>query len=143
MRRGIPIRPMRILEYLRSSGEADHGALEVAEVCDDETIGRCGRIHDASAAELFGASECGFDVGDPDVEDRMMSETRSATYSAADSGTVAGLDQVQEAVFVGIGHRTQIGGRDVGSRVRVGPPSYGRGKARAIAAERLDTCRRQ
>jgi hypothetical protein len=88
---------MRIFECLRSSGEADHGALGVAEVRDDETIGRCGRTHDASAAELFGASERGFDVGDPDVEDCVMSETRSATYSAADSGTVVGLDQVQEA----------------------------------------------
>ena len=39
MGRGIPIRPMRIFEYLGSSGEADHGALGVAEVCDDETIG--------------------------------------------------------------------------------------------------------
>ena len=81
--------------YLRCSSQANHGALGVAEVRDDETIGRRGRTHDASTTELFGASERGFDICDADVEDRMVSEPRSAAYSSADSGTVAGLDQVQ------------------------------------------------
>ena len=102
---------MRILEYLRRPGQADHGALVVTEVRDDQTIGRRDRTHDASTTELFGASERGFDICDADIEDRMVSEGRFAAYSSADSGTVAGLDQVQEAVLAGIGHRTGDGRR--------------------------------
>jgi hypothetical protein len=35
----------------------------------------------------------------------MVSETRSAAHSTADSGTILGLDQVQEAVLVSLGDR--------------------------------------
>jgi hypothetical protein len=59
-------------------------------------LGRSDRILEyLRRSELFGASERGFDICDADVEDRMVSEPRSAAYSSADSGTVAGLDQVQ------------------------------------------------
>lgn len=32
------------------------------------------QAHDASAAEIFGACERGFDIGDADVEDRIVSD---------------------------------------------------------------------
>src|SRR5580700_8329010 len=105
MQSSSPDRFARILKSLCCSGQADHGALGVTEVRDDETIRRRGRTHDSSTTEFFGASERGFDVRDADVEDCMVSETRSAAYSSADSGTVVGLDQVQEAVLAGIRHR--------------------------------------
>ena|SRR5215467_2194225 len=85
---------------LAHASYANKGAFRVGELAHDQTIRRGNWAHHASATETFGALQCRLDFRHGDVKQGMAGEVLATADSAADSGAVFGLHEVDEPVAV-------------------------------------------